>query len=168
MLWCFVYLKQPSLLPKTVFPFHFHWRPLSGPASHGCSCDFACFIIWNWNYNCKVRGNLLSNWYVLRGRVGMMSMTDMQMTFLKHLAHLKTTEKRGVDWYGAGCRTPSLHEPVDCRHCYIQHGQTFALHMEDVLTKRSAGCTQCGNEDFALWTSSALFTQPVCMSCFLP
>lgn len=50
--------------------------------------------------------------------------------FFKHLT------RQGVDWltYEA-----SLHEPVNSRHFYIQHGQTFALHMKDVLTQWSAG-----------------------------
>lgn len=85
MTWCFVYLKQSSLLPKAVFPFYSHWQLLSGPVSHGCSCDFACFIIWNWNYNCKVWGNLLSNWYFPQCRVGMVSMTNMQITFFLNI-----------------------------------------------------------------------------------
>lgn len=69
MMWCFVYLNQSSLLPKPVFPLHFHWRLRSGPVSHGCSCDFACFIVWNWNYNCKVRGNLFSNLYFCKAEL---------------------------------------------------------------------------------------------------
>lgn len=81
MMWCFVYLQRSSLLPKAVFPFYFHWRLISGPVSYGCSCDLACFLIWNWNYDSKIRGNLLHKWYFRQGRVGMMSMADIQMTF---------------------------------------------------------------------------------------
>lgn len=102
---------------------------LSGSVSHGCSCDFALlFFFKNWNYKCKVRGNLLSNWYFLQGTGGIMSTTDTGC--------LKT--RCGLNG-GAECRTPSLHGPVNSRHCYIQYGQTIALRMEDVLT--SAGCT---------------------------
>lgn len=89
MMWCFVYLKQSSLLPKTEFPFYVHWRLLSGPVSlMVAAVTLLALLFENWNYNRKVWGNLLCEWCFLQDRVGMMSVTDIW----KHLARLKTTE----------------------------------------------------------------------------
>lgn len=122
---CFVYLKQSSLLPKAVLPFFFPWRLKSGPASHGCSCDFACFLIWNWNCDCKVRGNLLSSRYFQQGRVGVMSVTDMQMTFFNVWSIWR--QLRNKVWIDVG-HTPCMNWSI--QDISIQHGQSFALHME--------------------------------------
>lgn len=152
--------------PKLFSLFFFPWRLKSGPASHGCSCDFACFLIWNWNCDCKVRGNLLSSRYFQQGRVGVMSVTDMQMTFLNVWSIWRQLRNKvWIDW----CRTHSLHELVNSRHFYSARTVICTAHRGDQQVALSLEMkTFCDGRSFALWTSSALFTQPVCMSCFLP
>lgn len=107
---------------------------------------------------CKVWGNLLSNWYFHQVRID------------EHDWHVDDIKKASgpfedilsyevwIDW----CKTPSLHETINSRHCYFRHGQTFALHMEDVQHNGQQVAlglemkTFCGGRSFALWTSTAL------------
>lgn len=77
---------------------------------------------------------------------------------------LKTSEQQNVDWL----LQDTVHELVNSRHlnlawtdiCTALGGE--GKHDQQVVWMK----TFCGEGSFALWTSSALFTQPVCILCF--
>lgn len=50
---------------------------------------------------------------------------------------------------------PSLHELVNSRHCYIQHGQMFALHTEGVGHTQKAALN-LEIKTFLLWAMLCL------------
>lgn len=164
-LWC-------GVLYKAILPFYFHDRLLSGPASRWCSCDFACFIIWNWNFNCKVTADLLSNWYFLWGRDGMMILTNMTGLLNGCLVWRRLSNEAWIDLVpdvGHPRMNPSIPDTV-----------IFSMERHLHCTRRtsrkmswSASCTPvwfCGGRSFALWMSSTLFMRTVCTTCccFLP
>lgn len=85
-----------------------------------------------------------------------------------------------MDGLGAVCRTYSLHEPVWCRHSYIQRGQTgadiYILHMtgfnvvisgsfanEDIFV-----VVKCWGEALPCEQAPLYLHSLFCMSCFLP
>lgn len=129
--WCCVFSTWNDLhcFLKPFFPHLLSLTTLKWTLAHGCSCNFAGFIMWNWNHNHKVMGSLPA----VTDTPCKDSLYDEQDwhtddVFLRRLSHLKTTELEvGIDWY----KSPYLHELVNPRHCFIQHGQTFAQHMED-------------------------------------
>lgn len=95
-----------------------------------------------------------------------MSKTEMQMIFLlKHLACLKTSLKR---LSGSGCGTPSLHELVST---LLYSAWTDIFTVEDILHQQvtlSLKMKTCYQEKLMPCEQAPLYTQPVCISCFLP
>lgn len=93
MMLCFLYMKWSSLLPEAVFPFLLSLTTFKWTLAHGFSCNFAGFIMWNWNHNHKVMGSLPA----VTDTPCKDSLYDEQDwhtddVFFKRLAHLKTTE----------------------------------------------------------------------------
>lgn len=157
---CFVYLTQ-SLLPQALF--------LLSPTTSMRICIsclqlwFACFVIWNWN--CKVRVNRLSNRYFLQGRGGM-SMTDMQILF-KNIwpTWRQLTNKVWIDWV-LDVGHPFLHEPVNSRHCYIQHGQTFCTAHGGFSKQVALTKTCCGGREKLCLVNKLRFIYTSCLYVF--